>query len=847
MNHRENAALQILRDALDTDPVDRARFVEQRCSGDPELHARVQSMLGRIGRADLEDERHAFGDSGEIGARSSDSRGSEDALIGERLGPFHVVERVGRGGMGIVYRGLREGADFSQEVAIKLIRRGYDFDDVHARFLRERRILARLSHPNLARFIDGGVNDAGRPWFALEFVRGEPITAWCDRHRLNIRARVQLFLDVCAAVQYAHTRLVVHRDLKPGNVLIDESGTVRLLDFGVASILAGDVDDNELPSTVGTHHAMTPEYAAPEQFSGAVAGIPADVYSLGVMAYELIAGVLPYVIDRHARESAAYIATTSPPQPLAAAIARPDDSETNAAQPLRLSTRKIGLPAYRRLVRGDLTRILDKALAKEPERRYPTAQSFADDLSRWLAGAPVRVTGNGVGYRFGKFVQRNRAASFLGTMAVVVLIAGIAGIAWQLRETQAQRDAAIAEAERGRAVRDYVMLMFGAATETPGVEDPTARVILQTGAKQIFTQYADQPEVGQRIALMLGELYVHIGDNEAARPLLERLLAWPGIEKNIETRAEARFQLGQVKLGDGDMARASELLALAQADWDRDPSRYRLTMNVAKGFQAQIELAANKVDQAIATLRSAAAERRGLLSAPDRELATHLTSLASVFLNAGRYEDALDVASEGLSDYESLGLGGSAAALTAISNRAVAAFKLGRFGAAKSDLAKVVKLRRELYGPNTELAGSLNNLAMAMVHEKNYVDAIPLLQEALQMGIEKGGAQGQIAFSARRNLSDAYVAVGRVAEALPLAETSIQIGRDTFGADSLFAGVAYGTRARVRAAQGDGRAAAADMDQAIGILKAMGTRGAPYLESLAPVEGQIRGMSNDKK
>ncbi len=238
-----------------------------------------------------------------------------DPLLGERLGPFRVIERIGRGGMGMVYRGEREDADFIQIVAIKLIRRGFDFDDVQARFLRERRILAKLNHPNLARFIDGGVAPDGRPWFALEFVDGKAITRWCDAEHLAVRERVRLFLDVCAAVQYAHSQLVVHRDLKPSNILVGADGSVRLLDFGIAGLLEGNDDATRAVTTLASCYALTPEYAAPEQFARTAAGVGADVYSLGVILYELVTGVLPYTLDRHDLAAAERTVRDHPPEP----------------------------------------------------------------------------------------------------------------------------------------------------------------------------------------------------------------------------------------------------------------------------------------------------------------------------------------------------------------------------------------------------------------------------------------------------------------------------------------------------------------------------------------------------
>jgi serine/threonine protein kinase len=321
-------AARILRDALDLDATERTNFIAEHCAGDPRLRGQVEALLLRA-EASSEDDEGPIRET--------------DAFVGQRLGAFRLGERIGRGGMGVVYRGTREGADFSQEVAIKLIRRGFDFDDVHARFRRERRILARLDHPNLARFIDGGVAPDGRPWFALEYVDGTAITRWCDAHRMPVRRRVHLFLEVCAAVQYAHEHLVVHRDLKPANILVDGAGRVRLLDFGIARLLD---DDGETLAATGIRSLFTPEYAAPEQFGGESAHVATDVYALGVILYELLVGALPYPINRHDLAIAEDIVRRQPPQSPTQAIAR-DGAERSPRGCLRGTRRcKVGAAPY---------------------------------------------------------------------------------------------------------------------------------------------------------------------------------------------------------------------------------------------------------------------------------------------------------------------------------------------------------------------------------------------------------------------------------------------------------------------------------------------------------------------
>jgi eukaryotic-like serine/threonine-protein kinase len=816
----EKRALRIVREALDTDPPTRADFVSQRCAGDHVLQNHVDSLLRAI---------DASNDS-----ESQTPSPETDALIGARLGPYRVIERIGRGGMGVVYRGEREDSDFKQEVAIKLIRRGFDFDDVQARFLRERRILARLTHPHLARFIDGGMSPAGRPWFALEFVRGQSILRWCDEHRLDIRARVTLFLDVCAAVQHAHSQLVVHRDLKPGNVLVDTNGNVRLLDFGIARLLEGDEEASSTLTTLGRRYAMTPEYAAPEQFSGETAGIGADVYSLGVILYELIAGVLPYAIDRNEPAAAEIVVREMPPQPLALAVQRYGDSAS------ALSARGTSLRAYRNEVRGDLTRIIEKALAKEPPRRYATVEAFADDLSRWLAGAPVRISGNRLSYRFGKFVKRNRVAVAVATVLLCGLIATTAFALYSAQQERAQRDAALDEAGRANAVREYVMLMFGDAAQRRNASKLTARDVLKQGADEIFERFKDKPQAGQETALSLGELYMQIGDVEGALPLFEKLLAWPGIEQNQSVLASAKYDMAQIEYARGKAPHARELLDQAQAFWKTQPERFRMILNESGAVQAQLARASGKPAEAVEILEKIIAERRGFLNGvSDRETGSAFNSLTLALTELGRYDEAIASANEGYKIFENLGQGHSATGLALINNRAITETYLGNFAAAEKDYRRVVDDRRALYGDSPELAASENNLAQAISRQKRYDEAITLLEDALRLGIAFGGESGRETLMARVNLSEAYSAVGRPKEALPLAESAVSVAEKQYGTNHPFNAVAHRARGYARAGLHDATGATADLNKAVEIFTAMGKGGEVTLKGLERLRAKI--------
>ena len=827
-----HAALHLLREVLDLDTdAERERLLVARCTDAPGLAAQVRAMLARI-------------DAGELETIPRDE--DADVLVGTRLGPFRVGQRIGRGGMGVVYRGAREGSDFAQHVALKLIRRGFDFDDVQARFLRERRILARLSHPNLARFIDGGVAPDGRPWFALEYVDGESITRWCDARRLDVRARVKLFIDVCATVQYAHTQLVVHRDLKPANVLVDASGAVRLLDFGIALLLDDDTAANGLTAP-GSRPALTPEYAAPEQFVGEAVGVATDVYSLGVILYELSSGVLPYEINRTDPEIARRTVRETPPQPLPAAIARGGEASASSARSDamrgRLAARRTSLRAYRVDVRGDLARIVDKALAKEPARRYATVQAFADDLGRWLDGAPVHVSGNGRGYRIGKFVKRHRAILAVATLSALGLLVATALALRSAHNERLQREEAVAEVARSNAVREYLALMFRNATQRHESDALTADAVLKQGADEIFEYFRDQPETGQTTALMLSELYAALGNPEGSAPLLEKLLDWPGIESNPEVLASARSGMATVMHHRGRDEEARSLLGAAQAFWNTRPDRFLGKLSASRTLQARLERQQGRPDAAIATFEQAIREFRTLRGTPDAEAAYALVSLSITLAQVSRVEEALARASASVTEYTQLGQADSVEGLSALGNRAAIASMLGRDESALADMREV-SAKLVVFGASEGLAKADTQLGELLAKLGHFDEALPILRGAMAMAVQYGGEDGRLAAGVRQRLAQACLDAKRIEEAEPLVDRVLEHARSAYGEESRDTGIAYRLRAQLRGAQSRFDEALVDLGKAEGIFRAMGSNGKRQLARIDELRMRIRGSSH---
>ena len=347
-------------------------------------------------------------------------------LEGQALGPYRIERRVGQGGIGSVYLATRDDA-FRKQVAVKVIRRGMATAEVLARFRGERQILASIEHPHIARLIDGGATSDGRPYLVMEYIEGQPIDRYCDRRRLGIRARLELFLGVCEAVEVAHRNLVVHRDLKPGNLLVTDDGTPKLLDFGIAKILDPDLVDGLTLATRAGTRLLTPEFASPEQLTGERVTTASDLWSLGALLYLLLAGRTPFELGGGSLAELARRVDEGEPQRPSAAVAEAGDERARA-----LAERRSTTPAeLARALRGDLDTIVLEALRRDPERRYASAGALAADIRRHLADLPIEARPDTLGYRAGKFVRRHRPAVAATALAVVATLALLVTLAVQ--------------------------------------------------------------------------------------------------------------------------------------------------------------------------------------------------------------------------------------------------------------------------------------------------------------------------------------------------------------------------------------------------------------------------------
>ena len=413
----------VVADALEKDDLaERRAFVARACEDDPAVLREAEAMLA-FSPQRLEAEAETM---------AAALRHNEPSRADERIGSYRIIRELGRGGMGAVYLAERADDEFKKQVAIKLLKRGTDTDEVLRRFRSEREILARLEHPNIAHLIDGGTTDDGLPYFVMEYVVGEPVTDFCNSRALSVEERLQLFLKICGAVQFAHQNLVIHRDLKPGNILVTPEGEPKLLDFGIAKLLAAE--DGVMSLTIADHQRLTPAYASPEQVRGEPVTTASDVYALGALLYELLTG------------ANAHSFATAPPSPTELLRVVGD------VAPVRPSAAATD-PAAARKLRGDLDNILLQALRKEPARRYPTVNGMAEDIRRYLGNFPVRARKDTVGYRASKFVRRNRLAVAAASLVLLALVVGLGVAAWQAQVAAAQ--AKVARAERTKAEQRF--------------------------------------------------------------------------------------------------------------------------------------------------------------------------------------------------------------------------------------------------------------------------------------------------------------------------------------------------------------------------------------------------------
>lgn len=757
---------------------------------------------------------------------------------GARVGPYRLSHLLGEGGMGQVWLAERADGLFERKVALKLLHPGLAGAGLRLRFDRERQILASLEHEHIARLLDAGVGVDGQPYLALEYVEGQSIAAYAGQRRLSVVQRLQLFLQVCSAVSHAHASLVVHRDLKPSNILVTPGGQVRLLDFGIAKLLDAPGRDTRSDGTRTGARAFTLHYAAPEQIRGDAVTTAADVYSLGVVLYELLAGSKPYRIVRDSNaEWEEAILAQEPIKPSIAARERGD-----------LVTR-----AERRLVRvlaGDIDNIVLKALQKRPEERYQSVETLAADIRSYLEGRPVAAHGRTFGYRLRKFAHRNAWSIAAVALIIAVLSAGLY-VMW-LQQRQAR-----AEAQRAQAMHDFVIGLFEQAQRESGPRQMVdIRKLLDAGARRTRAEFAQQPVMRVELLALIARIRLRLGDYAAAMAVLDQqkgalMTAPPSVQiESLQLRGDALRLLGRP-------AKCRDLLARHEDQLDergdaakRDAADYESTLgrceralqnrDVARQhFRRALVLREATVDtggepaESLVDLASLEADAgnnqvalKGMLDALARLRARHNDQgplAASIWLNLGTLYREIGNEADAQGAYATsqrlaLALYGSGHPASIDAERGLAAIFVdqGKLDAAEALFRQAQAQLVTLLGPDHPELGSIeNSLGIIAMQRGDYATAEARLRRAIDLWKDSPRLQGGVF-----NLAMVLLDAGRTAQAEPLAQRALKLRKQQFGASSGLAGVSLRQLGQIKMMQGDLPAAQSLLSQASDVLAA---------------------------
>ena len=732
---------------LDVPPDEQMAFAERAAGDDPELHAEVLRLL------------HAHRRQGFLESPPPIAGALLDAAVvpsraPDRVGPWRIVRLLGQGGMGSVYLGERADGQFEQRAAVKLIQRAAP--GILRRFLEERRILALLEHPGIARLLEGGVTPDGMPYFAMELIDGVPLTRYCDEHNLSVARRLELVAQVCDAVSYAHQHLVIHRDLKPSNILVTADGRPKLLDFGIAKLLTGggaERTDTQLP-------AMTPEFAAPEQVRGEAVSTATDVYALGVLLYLLLTDRYPYdVRGKSFAELTRIICHAEPPKPSSVAH-----------------------EGRRRELGGDLDLIVLTALRKEPARRYQTPAELAADLRRYRDGRPVRARADSPGYRLAKFVGRHRGALAAAAALLALLGGGLA------RERSLRHRAEL-EAQKAREVGDWVVSVFDVADPSTAVRrdsgEVTARALLDQGARRVDSSLAGQPEVQAELRRVFGRAYTSLGLYYQAVTLLRKSLdqhmALFGphslqVADDRERLGEALTQLDRFDEADPHLHAALE--ERQRQLGSRSNATAEALDRLATSYQRQSRFA-----DAEPLFRDALAIRRGLFGDTAVAVAASLNNLGVLLLLKTDLSGAETAYREALAILlRSLGERHARTAETQ-QNLAQVLERQGRLAPAESLYRQALATKRLVLGnANPSVTINLNNLGELLTSTGRLDEAESLIREALVLDRRMFGNAHSYVAQGLGNLATVLKLKGELVEAEQVYRQALAIDRERFAA-----------------------------------------------------------------
>ncbi len=778
MNPAQWARVQALfHEALHLPAEQREPFIARMVGNDPELAGELRTMLDADGD-------HSLLDAGLGAVAGQFLAPRDDGIPGDAFGPYRLESVLGEGGMGVVYLATR--ADIGGRAAIKILRDAWLSPARRERFAEEQRTLAQLTHPGIARLYDAGVLADGTPWFAMEHVEGETIAEWCRRRQPSLADRLRLFRSICEAVQDAHRHAIIHRDLKPSNVLVTQDGGIKLLDFGIAKHIEESGDAAERTRT--GLRAMTPAYAAPEQVTGRQVGLHTDVYSLGVMLYELLTGRLPFELaGRTPSEAVRIVAEHEAVRP--SAVAR--------AVASRAGNRTAGAS---RAAWADLDVLCLTAMHRDPERRYPSAEALIRDVDHYLAGEPLEARPDSFGYRAGKFIGRHRGVVTAASLAVAALSALSAVYTTGLARA---RDTAVSEARRTQRIQQFTLSLFrGGDDATEPAESLRVVTLVDRGLEEA-RMLDGEPAVQAELFQTLGGLYQQLGDLPRADSLLSLALSrrqsLPGSEADA---ARSLVTLGLLRADQARLVEAESLVRAGQRLTERytklgDPARIRTAAALGRVLQDKGDYeAAIAVLKEVATLDSAGSEAASY--------AASLSALASAHFYAGHYAEADSLNLLVLAMRRRLYGARHPAVAEDLVNLGATQFERGNYAAAERYYREALAITEGWSGPeHPRTAAQLTMLARALVYQQRTAEAVPLLQRALAIRERVFGPRHPQVASTLNDLGAAALQEERPREAEGYFRRIVAIYQKTYQGRHWLIGTAQSNLASSLAVQGD--------------------------------------------
>jgi serine/threonine protein kinase/tetratricopeptide (TPR) repeat protein len=842
--------------ALELEPAARTVFLAEACAGDADLRKRVDQLLASNDNAGLFLVSPALVDAGVISSAQSGQDVDEQTRVGQRIGPYEIIRELGHGGMGTVFLAIRADDQYRKQVAIKLVNRGMDTDLILRRFMMERQILANLEHPNIARLLEGGSTPDGLPYFVMEYIEGQPITDYCDTRRFATTQRLELFQQICSALQYAHQNLVVHRDIKPSNILVTPEGVPKLLDFGIAKLLSPGWAAETGNATASMILLMTPEYASPEQFRGLPITTASDVYSLGVVLYELLSGHHPFrLATRRPDEVAQVVLREEPDKPSTAGRRQKAGGKQNGVADHEPRTNHKGLATSSanpqsvirnpKSLKGDLDNIVLKALRKEPERRYASVQEFSEDIRRHLEGLPVIASPDTFSYRARKFVQRHKVGVLAAAVVVIALLAATAITTWQARVAGRERDKAEKRFNQVRKLANLVLFEYHDGIEKlPG--STAIREKMVKDALEYLDNLSAESGGDPTLQVELAEAYQKVGD----------------VQGN-----PYGANLGNQ---DGALASYRKALTIREALYAANHADAKSKLELGHGYKrvADILWARGENEGALTSYRKALTNFSELVQADPKNLQyvngvnVTLNGIGNAQLQSGDFKGALETFRNYLSNAKAL-LANDPTNKSNLRVLAVANLKVGDSLMGVSDYAGALTQYEKSVDSFSELAVSTPNDAsaarlvglgygrVAMVYRR-----LKQYEKAASLNLKTLDTQKQVAAADSRNvqsqfdiattygnLSDNYLQMGRLDDAVTNVREAIKIFSETLATNPSYSqaqgnlGSTYLTYAEILLAKRDANGALENYRKALAILEPEPIRSAQIISLARAYQG----------